>query len=107
MNLDSILDELRSYRTRMDQAIAALQGTVGVGRAAKAAGTQRRPMSAAARARIGASKKAWWTKQKRNSGAVKKPTLIHTARRKPMSPAARKKLSAQMKARWAERKKAA
>ena len=62
-------------------------------------------MSAAARARIGAAKKAWWAKQKRKTASTKsKPRIV---KRRPMSPAMRKKLSAMMKARWAERKKAA
>ena len=106
MNLESILDELRSRRTCIDQAIAALQGTARNSRRAQAVGGQRGHMSAAARARIGAAKKAWWAKQQRKPGTAKKPTLIHGAKRKPMSPAARKKLSKLMKARWAERKKA-
>lgn len=61
-------------------------------------------MSAAARARIAAAKKAWWAKQK--GQAVKAVVPKKAApKRKPMSPAARKKLSALMKARWAARKK--
>ena len=108
MNLESILNELRNQRTRMEHAIAALEGPARDAHPAKVGGTKRRHMSAAARARIGAAKKAWWAKQKRKSGAAKtKPTLIHTAKRKPMSSAARKKLSTLMKARWAKRKKAA
>jgi len=108
MSLEIILEELRSQRSQLDQAIAALQGTLDVGRPRKAGGRQRSQMSAAARARIGAAKKAWWAKQKRNSGAAKgKPTLIHATKRKPMSSAARKKLSTITKAGWAERKKAA
>ena len=106
MNLESILKELRSQRTQLDQAIAALQGTVRDSRPAKAGRMKRRHMSAA-RARTGAAKKAWWAKQKRNSGIGKKPKLRNAAKRKPMSPAARKKLSTLMKKRWAERKKAA
>ena len=107
MNLESILDELRSQRTRIDQAIAALQGAARNSRPAQAVGRRRDHMSAAARARIGAAKKAWWAKQKRKSATAKKPTLIHGAKRKPISLVARKKLSKLMKARWAERKKAA
>jgi len=108
MTLENILNELHSQRTRIDHAIAALKGTALDSRPSKSGGMQRRQMSAAARARIGAAKKAWWAKQKRKSGAAKtKPTLIHTAKRKPMSSAARKKLSTLMKARWAKRKKAA
>ena len=91
MNLESILDELRSQRTRIDLAIAALQGTANNRGPARNGRMKRRQMSAAARARIGTAKKAWWAKQKR----------------KPMSPAARKKLSALMRARWAASKKAA
>jgi hypothetical protein len=63
-------------------------------------------MSAAARARIGAAKKAWWAKQKQKGNATpKKATPVSkNSARKPMSAAMRKKLSAMMKARWAERK---
>lgn len=107
MNLESILNELRNQRTRIEHAIAALEGPARDGHPAKVGGTKRRHMSARARARIGAAKKAWWAKQKRKSGAAKKPTPINTARRKPMSSAARKKRSTLMKARRAVRKRAA
>jgi hypothetical protein len=64
-------------------------------------------MSAAARTRISAAKKAWWAKQKGNPGLKKGAAVSKKAKgRPPMSAAARKKLSALMKARWAERKKA-
>lgn len=57
-------------------------------------------MSAAARKRIGAAKKAWWAKRKGQT-APKKP-----AQKRPhISAAGRKRLSQLMKARWAERKK--
>jgi predicted transcriptional regulator len=59
MNLQSILKELRSQRTRIEQAIDALQGTSRGGRTSRVSGMKRRPMSAAARARIGLAKKAW------------------------------------------------
>ena len=108
MNLESILNELRNHRTRIEHAIAALEGPARDGHPAKVDGTKRRHMSARARARIGAAKKAWWAKKNRkSSGAKKKPTQIHTAKRKPMSSATRKKLSRLMKARWADKKKAA
>ena len=105
MNLESILNELRSQRTRLDRAIAALEGARRPGRPAGAGGTKRRHMNAAVRRRIGAAKKAWWAKQKRTTAGTKsKPQIV---KRKPMSPAARKRLATLMKARWAERKKAA
>jgi len=108
MSLESILNELHHQRTQIDHAIAALQGTSRGSRPATHGDRKRRHMSAAARARIGAAKKAWWAKQKgKTPGARSKPRLSRTARHKPMSSAARKKLSILMKARWAKRKKAA
>lgn len=104
MDIPGIVLQLKQQRDRLDNAIAALAGS---GSPAPR-GLIRRRMTAAARARIGAAKKAWWAKQKGKSTAKKgKPSSKQTTRRKPMSAAARKKLSALMKARWAERKKAA
>lgn len=117
MDVQSIVAQLREEVSRIEQAIAAL---VGMGSQparrgrppksgqAKAAGGKRRAMSAAARARIGAAKKAWWAKQQGKPGPKKvTPVSKKSTGRKPMSAAMRKKLSAMMKARWAARKKAA
>ena len=94
MNLQEILSDLRSQRSRLDQAIAALEGLAPKrGRPPKRARGPR-TMSLAARRRIGAAKKAWWVQQK---AARKRPQI---------SAAGRKRVSALMKARWAERKKA-
>ena len=113
MDIQSIVAQLRQEASRIEHAIAALTGLgsqpVRRGRPpnrsqAKPASTKkRRRMSPAARARIGAAKKAWWAKQK---GKPKKRTAVSkkTTGRKPMSAAMRKKLSAMMKARWAARK---
>ena len=116
MDVQSIVAQLREEVSRIDQAIAAL---VGMGSQparrgrppksgqAKAAGRKLRFMSAAARARIGAAKKAWWAQQKGKSAPKKAASPAKkAAARKAMSPAARKKLSEMMKARWAEKKKA-
>ena len=96
MDIDSILEELRKGLARINGAIAALEGggdrSGRPGRPPKSAG--RKHMSAAARARIAAAKKAWWAKQK-----SKTRTKKAARKRKSMSPAARKKLSAAMKAR--------
>ena len=73
MNRQEILAELTAQRDRLNQAIEALGGAPHARRrrppkpaqSAPAAPTKRRrTMSAAARARIGAAKKAWWVKQK-------------------------------------------
>jgi hypothetical protein len=63
-------------------------------------------MSAAARARIAAAKKAWWARQKDKAAPKKIKTAAKSTGRRPMSAAAKKRLSALMKARWAARKKA-
>jgi hypothetical protein len=115
MDIQSIVTQLRQELERIEYAIAAL---VGLGPSAprrgrpakksqvvKATGKRRR-MSAAARARISAGKKAWWAKQKGKAAPKKAaPAQKKASGRKPMSPAMKKKLSAMMKARWAARKK--
>lgn len=105
MDFESILNELRSQRARIDQAIGALEGISRSGTSAKVGGMKRRHMSAAARARIGAAKKAWWAKHKRKPTGTK--GRLQIVKRSPMGSATRKKLSTQIKARWAGRKKAA
>jgi len=118
MDITSIVAQLRQEVSRIENAIAALMGSGSQatrrgrppkGSQAKPAGSQKRgQMSAAARARIGAAKKAWWAKQKgKPEPKAAKPVAKKSTARKPMSAAMRKKLSAMMKARWAQRKKAA
>ena len=118
MDIESVVAQLRQEASRIEHAIAALLGVGSQpahrGRPAKknqvvpATGPKRRRMSAAARARIAAAKKAWWAKQKGKAAPKKAaPAQKKASARKPKSPAMRKKLSAMMKARWAARKKAA
>ena len=116
MDIQSIVAQLRQEASRIEHVIAALaglgsqparRGRPPKGSQAKPASVkQRRRMSPAARARIGAAKKAWWAKQKGKSGLKKSKAVSKkkTTGRKPMSAAMRKKLSAMMKARWAARK---
>jgi len=109
MNLNEVIDQLHAERDRLDQAIAALEGSAPRrGRPPKGfAGSKRRVMSAAARRRISAAMKARWAARKRGTTPKKnvKVATKKTAGRPHMSPAAKKKLSALMKARWAARKK--
>ena len=115
VDINSVVTQLREELEHIERAIAALVGLGSEparrGRPPKAKSSQpasrKRRMSAAARARIGAAKKAWWAKQKGKSAGNKaaSPTKKST-RRRPMSPAMKKKLSRLMKARWAARKKA-
>jgi len=69
MDTQSILNELRAERDRLNTAIAALEGTAGKrGRRSSAGNSaptrRRRRMSAAARARISNAMKARWASGK-------------------------------------------
>jgi len=115
MNLEDILNQLKSERSRLNQAISALGGLVSGpiqrrGRPPKSGltnGPGKRTMGAAARRRIAAEMKARWAEGKRGfrPAATRKPATKKAGSRPQMSPAARRKLSALMKARWAARKK--
>lgn len=103
MDIADVVKALKEQRTRIDHAIAALEGPGSPGRRgrpSKAAATTGRHMSAAARKRISEAMKERWAKWKRKSAPKK------SKGRPPMSTAARKKLSALMKARWAAKQKA-
>ena len=112
MDLQDIVDQVRAELNRLDQAIAALEGTTPRrGRPPKAVTDgNRRVMSAAARKRISAAMKVRWAARKKSGGSLRKPVKTaakKAARRPQMSPAAKKKLSTLMKARWAARKRQA
>jgi hypothetical protein len=124
MDIQRMLADLNAERSRLDQAISALQGlestappsTARRGRPpGRPAGGQthgRRRMSADARRRISEAAKARWAERKGMSGrksasAKKTPSAKAKRGRRGMSPAARKRMSEMMKARWAARKKTA
>ena len=67
MDIADVVAALKEHRTRIDQAIAALEGLGSPGRRgrpSKAAATKGRHMSAAARKRISEAMKQRWAKQK-------------------------------------------
>ena len=107
MSIAEILSDLKAGLARLDQAIAALEGSLPRrGRPPKTT-HRKRTMSTAARKRISAAMKLRWA-QRKGKSAPKKTAAPEkkVTNRKPMSAAARKKLSALAKVRWAERKKA-
>jgi len=107
MNIHDILDFLKAEISKLDSAIAALEGSSPRrGRPLKSA-SRGRTMSADARERIGLAMKLAWAKRKGKSAPKKAaaPAKKATARR-PMSPAMKKRMSALMKKRWEEKKKA-
>ena len=116
MDINQIVADLTAERNRIDQAIAALEGSAVSsqprrGRPPKALTSQpppgERKMSPAARKRISAAMKLRWAKWHGKSAPKKATAPAKKApARKPMRPAARKKLSALAKARWAAAKKA-
>ena len=110
MDIASVVLALKEQRSRIDQAIASLEG-VGHGdrrgrprKTVSAASRSGRHMSAAARKRISQAMKARWAKWKGRS-APKKSAPAKTKAGPTMSTAAKKKLSELMKARWAAKKK--
>ena len=106
MDTANVVEALMEQRTRIDQAIVALEGRGSPhrrSRPARTASSTSRPgrhMSAAARKRISAAMKMRWAKRKGKSASKK------AKGRPPMSAAAKKKLSELMKARWAAKQKA-
>jgi len=107
VNIQSLLEELRAERNRIDQAIAALEGlaspsSVRRGRppkakqAARTPGKKRRRMSVAARKRISVAMKKRWATWQGKSGP----------QRKRMSAAARKRVSEAMRKKWSARRAA-
>jgi hypothetical protein len=106
MDISEIVTHLTAERDRLDQAIAALEGSSPRrGRPPKSA-RRKRTMSADARRRIGLAMKLAWAKRRAKSAPKRAAAPAKKAPvRRPMSPAGRKKLAALMKARWAARKK--
>jgi hypothetical protein len=109
MSLEDVIEQLHAERDRLDEAIAALEGSSPSRRGRPPKGNARtgqHMMSAAARKRISVAMKARWAARKKASPATKpaKAKTKKAAKRPQMSSVARKKLSALMKARWAVRK---
>ena len=84
--------------------IAEIKRMLGVRQAAKPSRTQgkRKPLSAAARARIGAAQKARWAAQKKQQTQTATPANQPTRKKRKISPAARKRMSEATRERWAE-----
>ena len=107
MDTQSILNDLRAERDRLNTAIAALEGSTGGRRSSNSFPTRRRRrMSAAARARISRAMKARWAAKKKGARPQQK-TASKQKRRGGITAAGRKRLSEMMKQRWAERRKQA
>ena len=121
MDTAQILADLRAQRTRIDDAIAALEalnGTKPVGepaaaREVKEAGQKvRRTLSPAGRRKIAAAQKARWAAKKQQAGPVTdakqsapKKGAVKTAKRVISARAAEKMAEAQQK-RWAKKRRA-
>ena len=106
MDMQTIVNELRDQRDRIQQAIDALERiTNSTTSAAKPAGRKpRRHMSADARRRIGLAMKKRWAESKKGKKVTSTPK---NARKSGISAAGRKRISEMMKQRWAAKKKAA
>jgi len=67
VNIDRILAELKAERSRLEDAIAALEGGSRAAAGARRGGRGRRHMSAAARRRISEAMRARWAERKKKS----------------------------------------
>lgn len=69
LTVDRILTELKAERDRLNQAIAALEGTTAARQGRKKARNTekrtRRRMSAATRKRLSEAKRKWWAERKK------------------------------------------
>ena len=121
MDTAQILADLRAQRTRIGDAIAALEalnGTKPVGepaaaREVKEAGQKvRRTLSPAGRRKIAAAQKARWAAKKQQAGPVTdakqsapKKVAVKTAKR-VISAESRKKMAEAQQKRWAKKRRA-
>jgi hypothetical protein len=96
-NLESIVQQLKQERDRIDQAIRTLTSLNG-NVTGRTAGT--RTMSAAARAQISRAQKARWAKSKGSQ------PVASNSKRGSISAAGRRRIAAAQKARWAKLKAA-
>jgi hypothetical protein len=95
--MPDILEMLTAERDKLNRAIEALGGQVGSAIIRLTKTGKRKPMSAAARARIAAGQRARWAKAKVQSAERSVKKFV-------MSAEARAKISKAMKARWAAKK---
>ena len=107
MNLQRVVAELRVERSRIDQAIAAIESLNSTGgRRGRPAGVistpkrRRRRLSAAARRKLSRLLKQRWAQGKMQPGKARPAQASKPARR--MSRAARKKIATAQRARWAK-----
>jgi hypothetical protein len=117
MDTNRILADLRAERSRIDQAIAALEALdrSGTPTPARRSGTAqsagrvqgRRRMSAAARQRLSAMMKERWEQRRKQAGQVPSAAASKPGGTRHLSAAARKRISEAAKRRWAEHRKAA
>ena len=110
MDLNSILNELKSERDRLGRAIAALldeaKGAVrSVGKTQARRGRRGKGITPAGRRALSLAMKRRWAARRAKGGGASKASV--TKRRGGLTAAGRRKLSEAMKRRWAERKKAA
>jgi len=103
MDMQTIVNELREQRDRIQQAIDALERTTHPTATGKRRGRKPgRHMSADARRRIGLAMKKRWAERK----GKKATSTAKKTRQGGISAAGRKRLSEMMKKHWAARKKA-
>jgi len=84
--------------------IADITQSLGSGHAAdgRKSGRQRKPLSAASRAKIAAAQRKRWAAQKKQKGQTTAPAKKIAPKKRKISPAARKRMADATRKRWAE-----
>jgi hypothetical protein len=110
--IETIVQQLREERDRLDRAIAALESMAEitaprrVGRR-RSARTRRRTMSPAARRRIAAAQRERWKKFRASQRSVGRKAVSPTSRgRRHISPAGLARIKAAQRKRWAKVRRA-
>ena len=111
MDIEKILNELRTERDRIGKAINALLEGAGIVSSSNGTGRRGRPrgrgkgMSAAGRKRLSEAMKARWAARRVKPASTTKAASSTAPKRRGMSAAGRKRIAEAMKKRWAEKRK--
>ncbi len=98
-DLVAVLEQLKQEREKLDRAISALSGVVGISSGTPSSNGRRgkRTLSLSARRRIAAAQRARWAKVRGREQKV-----VSMPKKRTLSAAARKRIAAAQRARWAK-----
>jgi hypothetical protein len=99
-NLAGVVRSLKKEQDRLTNELRGIRAALAAFGKTYVKGTGTRTLSASARERIAASRRARWAKVREKAGALENVVSIRAKR--TMSAAARRKIAAAQRARWAK-----